>query len=328
MPEEEEAAQAKFLQKQEEEEEETAQAKGDGGNSPAVSPSVESGINTIRGGGSPLPESSRAFFEPRFGADFSGVKVHTDSNAAYLAGNVNAKAFTVGKDVVFGSGQYSPETSDGKSLMAHELTHVLQQGSKTNLRNQYIARAIKSVTNADGKGWLKVKLPSNVWPLPQYLKVDHKSSSGGRDNFKVKEGRWDGTSGSVKQKRGGSSYLSSSMSHKGSANVKFDKSGGKLWYGGTGPVAAKTMNSNPVPNANHDLEIPYEPHGLGARYQSSANFSTTWFRIGHSGDRFLHPGRISAGCVTVTDINKWDSIYNYLINSRSGKKNVGKIKVS
>jgi len=116
-----------------EEEEETAQAKGDGGNSPAVSPSVESGINTIRGGGSPLPESSRAFFEPRFSADFRGVKVHTDSNAAHLARSVNAKAFTVGRDVIFGSGQFSPETTGGKKLLAHELTHVVQQNGGPTL---------------------------------------------------------------------------------------------------------------------------------------------------------------------------------------------------
>ena len=117
------------------------------------------------------------------------------------------------------------------------------------------------------------------------------------------------------------------MRYKGSANVKFDKSGGKLWYGGTGPVAAKTMNSNPVPNGTHALEIPYEPHILGETYENSAKFSKTWFRIGDSGDRFLHPGLISAGCVTVTDIKKWDSIYDYLINSRSDKKNVGEIEV-
>jgi hypothetical protein len=117
----------------EEEKEETAYAKGDGGNSPIVSPSVESGINTIRGGGSPLLESSRVFFEPRFSEDFSGVKVHTDSNAAHLARSVNAKAFTVGRDVIFGSGQFSPETTGGKKLLAHELTHVVQQNGGQTL---------------------------------------------------------------------------------------------------------------------------------------------------------------------------------------------------
>ncbi len=108
------------------EEEETAQAKGEGG-APSVSPSVESGINSIRGGGQPLPESTRSFMEPRFGADFSGVRVHTDSNANHLARSINAKAFTLGKDIVFGPGQHSPVTAEGKRLMAHELTHTIQQ---------------------------------------------------------------------------------------------------------------------------------------------------------------------------------------------------------
>jgi len=115
-----------------EDEEKTAQAKGDGGG--PVTASVESGINSLRGSGQPLSESSRAFFEPRYGADFSTVKVHTDSNANHLAKSVNAEAFTLGSDIVFASGQYAPESTNGKRLMAHELTHVVQQQGKDNLK--------------------------------------------------------------------------------------------------------------------------------------------------------------------------------------------------
>lgn len=115
------------VQKQPEEEEESVQSKGSRESSPDMSLSVESGIKSIRGGGQPLSESSSAFFEPRFGADFSGVKIHTDSRANHLARSINAKAFTIGRDVAFGTGQYSPETSKGKQLLAHELTHVVQQ---------------------------------------------------------------------------------------------------------------------------------------------------------------------------------------------------------
>jgi len=99
------------------------------GQSPEVTPSLSSSIQSLRGGGQPLPESTRAYFEPRFGRDFSQVRVHADSRAAEVARVVNAQAFTVGRDMVFGSGQYSPETSGGKQLMAHELTHVVQQGN-------------------------------------------------------------------------------------------------------------------------------------------------------------------------------------------------------
>ena len=65
--------------------------------------------------------------ESRFGHDFSQVRVHVDSQAVESAGAVNALAYTVGRDIVFGPGRYAPQTSDGRRLLAHELTHVLQQ---------------------------------------------------------------------------------------------------------------------------------------------------------------------------------------------------------
>src|SRR5438270_13216460 len=83
------------------------------------------------GGGQPLDESTRSFMEPRFGHDFSRVRVHADGRAAESAQSVNALAYTVGQDVVFGGGQYEPETMEGKKLLAHELTHVVQQGVPT-----------------------------------------------------------------------------------------------------------------------------------------------------------------------------------------------------
>src|SRR5205085_6372561 len=83
--------------------------------------------DVLRSPGQPLDTGTRAFMEPRFGHDFSQVRVHTDTQAAESARAVNALAYTVGRDVVFGAGQHSPETSGGKRLLAHELTHVVQQ---------------------------------------------------------------------------------------------------------------------------------------------------------------------------------------------------------
>lgn len=74
-----------------------------------------------------LDAKTRAFMEPRFGHDFSQVRVHTDARAAESARAVNALAYTVGRHVVFGTEQYAPGTSEGRSLLAHELTHVVQQ---------------------------------------------------------------------------------------------------------------------------------------------------------------------------------------------------------
>ena len=92
-----------------------------------MSPDVGAQIGALRGGGRPLPESTRTFFEARFGHDFSKVRVHADSRAAEAARSVNARAFTVGPDVVFAPGQYAPRADSGKRLLAHELTHVVQQ---------------------------------------------------------------------------------------------------------------------------------------------------------------------------------------------------------
>lgn len=78
-------------------------------------------------GGQPLSGSERAFFEPRFGQNFSQVRLHADAETADVARSVNARAFTVGRDVVFGPGQYQPRSPEGQRLLAHELTHVVQQ---------------------------------------------------------------------------------------------------------------------------------------------------------------------------------------------------------
>ncbi|MCP5052740.1 MAG: DUF4157 domain-containing protein, partial [bacterium] len=97
--------------------------------SPGVTPGIESSINSLKGGGQPLSPSTRAYFEPRFGTDFSHVRVHTGARAVQTAGAINAKAYTVGNNIVFNHSEYSPGTTSGKTLLAHELTHTIQQNS-------------------------------------------------------------------------------------------------------------------------------------------------------------------------------------------------------
>ena len=109
------------------EEEEMLQAKSREDATSEVTNGLESQINAIKGGGQPLAESERSFFEPRFGHDFSQVRLHTGTQAAESARAVDAKAYTMGRDVVFGARQFEPGTSEGRRLMAHELTHVIQQ---------------------------------------------------------------------------------------------------------------------------------------------------------------------------------------------------------
>jgi hypothetical protein len=87
----------------------------------------ESALEALHGGGSPLPNPLRAFFEARFQHNFAAVRVHTDAGAARLARGVNARAFTLGPNIVLGAGAYAPGTGEGKHLLAHELAHVVQQ---------------------------------------------------------------------------------------------------------------------------------------------------------------------------------------------------------
>lgn len=113
-------------------EEENVQRKvGSGASGGAVGACTARRIDATRGGGAPLPSETRRFFEPRFGADLSGVRVHAGSDAAAMASSVQARAFTVGNDVYFGSGEYRPTTNAGRHLLAHELTHTLQSDGST-----------------------------------------------------------------------------------------------------------------------------------------------------------------------------------------------------
>lgn len=85
------------------------------------------GLGALRSAGRPLDAETRTFMEPRFGYDFSHVRVHTDARAALSAKAIHAEAFTVGDQIVFGTGQYRPRTGEGRALIAHELVHVVQQ---------------------------------------------------------------------------------------------------------------------------------------------------------------------------------------------------------
>ena len=112
---------------EEEEEEEPIQAKQVQGPAPRVSPRLATQIRSLRGGGRPLSRAERGFFEPRFGYDFSRVRIHSNGRAAEMSSSLNARAFTHGRDIVLGSGRNGSGTDQGRRLLAHELAHVIQQ---------------------------------------------------------------------------------------------------------------------------------------------------------------------------------------------------------
>ena len=145
LPEEEEELQMKSvgnsIQREELPEEEELQMKQSAPSTQTTTDDLESQLSSSKGGGSPLSDDVRSFMEPRFGADFSGVRVHTGSDAVQMNRDVNAQAFAHGQDIYFGSGK-SPAND---ALTAHELTHVVQQTGKVHTsfasRQQIVQRS-------------------------------------------------------------------------------------------------------------------------------------------------------------------------------------------
>jgi len=128
----------------------------------ALAEDLETQINTARGSGQPLNNSVRAYLEPQFGHDFGDVNVHTDAEANKLSQQLGAEAFTTGKDIFFRDGAYQPDSTGGKGLIAHEVTHVVQQEAAPALQRQDreevgkgSAGRIATLIKAMGKGLLR-----------------------------------------------------------------------------------------------------------------------------------------------------------------------------
>ena len=123
--------------------------------------------------GQPLDGATRAFFEPRFGHDFSQVRVHTDAKAAESARAVNALAYTVGRDIVFGEGHYAPGARTGRSILAHELVHVVQQrhvplGTTARLRMSAPTESAETEADATAHGTVEGCQPPAIGPWPVF----------------------------------------------------------------------------------------------------------------------------------------------------------------
>ena len=112
--------------------------KKEAATSNTTSDATHTQIQATRGGGSAMPGNTKSFMESRFGTDFSNVRIHSGGYASQLSKELNAQAFTVGNDIYFNAGKFSPESSEGKRLLAHELTHTIQQkaASPANIKGR------------------------------------------------------------------------------------------------------------------------------------------------------------------------------------------------
>jgi len=151
------------LLRQPEEQEELIQQKSVSNNPSEVTLDGKEQINAMRSGGRPLPKPIRAFFEPRFGHDFNHVRVYADTKATNA---LNARAFTIGRDIVFAAGDYAPESHAGRKLIAHELTHVVQQGQGSLI--PILQRELRQQSLSDALGF-----KSELETLSDLTKLNH-----------------------------------------------------------------------------------------------------------------------------------------------------------
>jgi hypothetical protein len=136
------------------------QTKSEGG--AVVSDALTQKISSSQGSGSSLDSNTQSFMSSRFGNDFSQVKIHTDGEAVQMNRELNAKAFTTGSDIYFNEGQYQPHSDSGKQLLAHELTHTVQQ----NKNSQTIQRACSAEDQVKYD-----EIAAEIKTLPHYLKA-------------------------------------------------------------------------------------------------------------------------------------------------------------
>jgi hypothetical protein len=138
--------------------------------------SLESRLAANAGGGSALPDDVRSFMEPRFGADFSSVRVHTDGEAVQMNKALGAQAFAHGSDLYFRAGEYNPGSSDGKRLLAHELTHVVQQTGGVQAKHTFERSEDQSEHQADEIAKQAMGTPTPAKPQSIQLRGEEKES--------------------------------------------------------------------------------------------------------------------------------------------------------
>jgi hypothetical protein len=134
----------------------------------------ESGVHALKGIGQYVPKSLHNYFEPRFGYDFTGVKVHTGSEAAETTKFISAKAFTFENDIVFNDGQYCPNSSNGKNLLAHELTHLIQQKESNRLSSMPLIQRKLTQQIQRQSGY------PQEYPIVPVFSFQHKTIQGGK----------------------------------------------------------------------------------------------------------------------------------------------------
>ena len=180
-------------------------------------------------------------------------------------------------------------------------------------------------------GWLKVEInkTGKKESLPSFLRVKILRSDSKRDYFNILEGFYKGKFASIKKKPGGLSYLERGFLKRKLVELLYSISKKNILFEG------RKYNVDDDPNnlfdvGVYDIEIPDAPHDKGRKYLNRSKFALVWFHIGHNArdDRFLHTGSVSAGCVSMKEIEKWTAVCRKLLIARKGDDiSIGTLKV-
>lgn len=165
-------------------------------------------------------------------------------------------------------------------------------------------------------GWLVVLRGKDPESLPTFLKVRHDKIERGREYFTVLEGVWAGEVFSIKLDGDKSSLLDDNP-QSGPAFLKYSISKRLLILGRDKYNAVDYQNDH-LKKGFYDVEIADSPHNKGIPYLAQAKYAKVWFRVGHDGERYIHAGGRSAGCVTLIELKKYDEFCEILLKSRKG----------
>lgn len=182
--------------------------------------------------------------------------------------------------------------------------------------------------NEEGKGWLKVVIEdtNKEESLPAYIKVKIERADAKREYFTILEGPYQNKTASVALNKDGSSQFISTAKHDPMARATYSISK-KIFTLNGKKYNTVDYSESPWKKGLYDIEIPDYPHSGGTRYEKLAPRAKTWFKIGHNGERYLHTGGISLGCITIAEMKHWSEIYNVLIKARKDSISVGVLEV-
>ncbi len=179
-------------------------------------------------------------------------------------------------------------------------------------------------------GWLIAQLDGGSQViLPHSLEIECSRQEAGRELFKILEGAHLGRLASAALGAGNLSHFVLNMPRMAPARLSYARQDNRMHIEGLGDFATRPNESNPVPVGTYPICIPDLPHARVRQYLRQAPHAKLWFRIGMEGDRYIHPGTVTQGCITVSQIDSWEQIYHHLIYSRSGdQQTVGTLEVT